>query len=111
MSIPLPELPETEEGWPSEIIQAYDSIQSCYAHAVHLIDKEDVTEKIPLQMAYENLGRQGQVLNSMSESDLPEDWIHEVALCLALEQQALGKMISVLSQGLVKDHVTPNARV
>ncbi|KAG8923025.1 hypothetical protein FRC02_011448 [Tulasnella sp. 418] len=91
---PLPDLPEQDDGqsWNANTITAYSAIRDVYLHGYQLASQQDTDEPIRLKIAAQNIDAQASVLQGMYEAGLPEDWIHECTLSLALLREDLLKL-------------------
>lgn len=93
--IPFPHLPPNVDGaWSPAILDAYEVLQESFRRASQLQQQEDVAEPLQLKLACQDLDSQSRLLNAMEREDVPEDWVHEAALALALQREALHRMIN-----------------
>lgn len=96
--IPFPPLPPNVNGhWSPAIQDAYDILEEAFQRASRLRQQEDVAEPLQLKLACQDIDSQSRLLSAMEREEVPEDWVHEAALALALQREALRRMIASTS--------------
>lgn len=93
----FPDLPPGQ--WPLNVLNAFDSLHTLYNHASQLIAHQDTGDTLRFRLAAEDINHQGQTLLELENHGFPLDWIHEVAICLAIAREALLRVVDGIQEG------------